>query len=73
MVEAQELATTSCNPSNYALSIQIQNVLRVLDALSSWVGVNTRIVITGHSVGSWVALQVAFQFQILLLVNLNRS
>jgi hypothetical protein len=57
-VEARDLVTASCNSINYTLPFQIRNALRVFDALSTWVGVNTRIVIAGHSVGSWVALQV---------------
>ncbi|KAG0704358.1 hypothetical protein DFH29DRAFT_911989 [Suillus ampliporus] len=43
---------------NHALPFQIRNSLRVFDALSASFGVDTRIVIAGHSVGSWVALQV---------------
>ncbi|KAG1784137.1 hypothetical protein EV702DRAFT_1057620 [Suillus placidus] len=41
-----------------ALPFQIQNSLRIFDVMSISFGVNTRTVIAGHSVGSWVALQV---------------
>ncbi|KAG2159663.1 uncharacterized protein EDB93DRAFT_1196124 [Suillus bovinus] len=51
-------APASCTPSNYALPFQIQNSLRIFDATRIFFGANTRIVIAGHSVGSWVALQV---------------
>ena len=54
----------------YALPFQIRNALRVFDALDTSFGVNARIVVVGHSVGSWVALQVAFmQCPVLLLLN----
>ncbi|KAG1749818.1 uncharacterized protein EDB91DRAFT_1109833 [Suillus paluster] len=43
---------------SHALPFQIQNSLRVFDALRTFFGANTRIVVAGHSVGSWVALQV---------------
>ena len=59
-VEAWDLAATSRNPFIYALSFQLRNTLRVFDALSTWFGINTRIVVIGHSVGAWLALQVAF-------------
>jgi hypothetical protein len=58
-VDARDLTATSRNPSNYALQFQIRNALRVFDALSTWLSISPRIVIAGHSVGSWVALQVA--------------
>ncbi|OJA16252.1 hypothetical protein AZE42_00046 [Rhizopogon vesiculosus] len=57
-VGARDLSATSRNPFIYALPFQIRNALRVFDSLSTCFGINTRIVIAGHSVGSWVALQV---------------
>jgi len=57
-VDAMDLTATNRKPFNYALPFQIRNALRVFDALSTWFGINPRIVIAGHSVGSWVALQV---------------
>jgi hypothetical protein len=59
-IAARDLAATSRNPFIYALSFQFRNTLRVFDALSTWFGINTRIVVIGHSVGAWLALQVAF-------------
>jgi hypothetical protein len=55
-----DLAPAHHASSNYALPFQIRNSLRIFDALSTYFGVNTRTVIVGHSVGSWVALQVPF-------------
>lgn len=54
----EDLAPADHASSNYALPFQIRNSLRIFDALSTYFGVNTRTVIAGHSVGSWVALQV---------------
>jgi len=50
------------NPKHHpeeSLKIQIQTSLEVLDAISTFY-VKTRIVIVGHSVGAWLALQVSF-------------
>lgn len=41
-----------------SLKIQIQTSLEVLDAISTFYA-NTRIVVVGHSVGAWLALQVS--------------
>ncbi|KAG1825749.1 uncharacterized protein BJ212DRAFT_1315857 [Suillus subaureus] len=54
----EDLSLASRVSSNHALLFQVQNSLRIFDALSIYFGINTRTVITGHSVGSWVALQV---------------
>lgn len=54
----QDLAPARRASSNYALPFQIQNSLRIFDALSISFTANTRTVIAGHSVGSWIALQV---------------
>jgi hypothetical protein len=54
----EDLALASRASFNHALPFQIQNSLRIFDALSMYFGVNIRTVIAGHSVGSWVALQV---------------
>lgn len=56
----ENLAPAHHASSNYALPFQIRNSLRIFDALSTYFGVNARTVIAGHSVGSWVALQVPF-------------
>jgi hypothetical protein len=56
----EDLALASRASFNHALPFQIQNSLRIFDALSMYFGVNIRTVIAGHSVGSWVALQVLF-------------
>lgn len=53
-------APASHTPFNHALPFQIQNSLRIFDVMSIYFGANTRTVIAGHSVGSWVALQVPF-------------
>ncbi|KAG2154661.1 hypothetical protein DEU56DRAFT_769645 [Suillus clintonianus] len=54
----EDLAPARRTSFNHALTFQIRNSLRIFDALTTSFGVNTRIVIAGHSVGSWVALQV---------------
>lgn len=54
----EDIASASRASSNHALPLQVQNSLRIFDALSIFFGVDTRTVIAGHSVGSWVALQV---------------
>lgn len=51
-------ALASHTPFNHALPFQIQNSLRIFDVMSISFGANTRTVIAGHSVGSWVAPQV---------------
>ncbi|KAG2045036.1 hypothetical protein BDR03DRAFT_930084 [Suillus americanus] len=56
----EDIASASRASSNHALPLQVQNSLRIFDALSICFGVDTRTVIAGHSVGSWVALQVPF-------------
>ncbi|KIJ68217.1 hypothetical protein HYDPIDRAFT_106369 [Hydnomerulius pinastri MD-312] len=43
--------------SQLGLTCQIQNVLRVIDAVKSTFGQSVNIVLAGHSVGAWLALQ----------------
>lgn len=54
----QDLTPARRTSFNHALPFQIRNSLRIFDVLITSFGVNTRTVIAGHSVGSWVALQV---------------
>lgn len=42
--------------SSTSLAAQIQGVLEIIDALKED---HSRIIVAGHSVGSWVALQVS--------------
>ncbi|KII94198.1 hypothetical protein PLICRDRAFT_50181 [Plicaturopsis crispa FD-325 SS-3] len=42
----------------YGLAAQVQNALYAFDALRSTFGSNIKIIVVGHSVGSWVSLQV---------------
>lgn len=42
----------------FGLTNQIQNAIEALDAVKTTFGSNTKVVILGHSIGSWFALQV---------------
>ncbi|KIJ21921.1 hypothetical protein PAXINDRAFT_105532 [Paxillus involutus ATCC 200175] len=43
--------------SHFSLICQVQNALRIIDAVKSTFGASLRIVLAGHSVGAWLALQ----------------
>jgi pimeloyl-ACP methyl ester carboxylesterase len=43
----------------YCLTTQIQNAVEAFDAIKSMYGPEIKIVLLGHSVGSWIALQVS--------------
>ncbi|EPQ60467.1 hypothetical protein GLOTRDRAFT_135140 [Gloeophyllum trabeum ATCC 11539] len=45
------------HPERVCLTAQVQAVIEVLDSLKSAYGDNTRIVMIGHSVGTWITLQ----------------
>lgn len=42
----------------YDLTTQIQSAVEALDAVKAAFGPNTKVVILGHSIGSWFTLQV---------------
>jgi pimeloyl-ACP methyl ester carboxylesterase len=43
----------------YDLTTQIQNVIDAFDAIKLTFGTNIKVILLGHSVGSWLALQVS--------------
>jgi len=53
-----QIQATPKHQPEESLKIQIQTSLEVLDAISTFYA-NTRIVVVGHSVGAWLALQVS--------------
>lgn len=52
---------SSSDASRYCLTAQLQSAIEAFDALRSAFGSNTRIILVGHSMGSWIALQVTFE------------
>lgn len=44
--------------TSYSLPAQVQGALQAYDAVRHYYGQNTKIVLIGHSVGAWVALQI---------------
>jgi pimeloyl-ACP methyl ester carboxylesterase len=44
---------------HYGLTTQIQNAVEAFDTVKSTFGSNTKVILVGHSVGSWFALQVS--------------
>lgn len=45
-------------PSCYTLAAQTESILEAFDAIYDMYGANAKIVVIGHSVGSWLSLQV---------------
>jgi hypothetical protein len=54
------------NAGHYCLTTQIQNAVEAFDAVKSTFGANTKILVLGHSIGSWIALQVRILANIFL-------
>lgn len=52
-------------PTCYGLSAQVEAALQAFDAIKSTFGHDTRVVLVGHSVGAWLALQVSVAFFVL--------
>ncbi|KAH7930549.1 hypothetical protein BV22DRAFT_1000347 [Leucogyrophana mollusca] len=46
------------NTPQCGLPFQVQNALRIFDAVKSSFGLDTNVILAGHSVGAWIALQV---------------
>ncbi|PFH54827.1 hypothetical protein AMATHDRAFT_134848 [Amanita thiersii Skay4041] len=44
--------------TNYSLTTQVESALQAFDAITSFLEQPAKIVIIGHSVGAWIALQV---------------
>ena len=44
--------------TSYSLPAQVQNALEAYDAMRYHYGHEIRMVLAGHSVGAWIALQV---------------
>jgi len=49
---------SSLRSSQFGLASQLQNALNIFDAVRSTFGPSVRVVLAGHSVGAWFALQV---------------
>jgi len=45
-------------PDCYGLNAQVQALLEIFDAIRATFGPDTKTLLTGHSMGSWLALQV---------------
>ncbi|KAF8078790.1 hypothetical protein FPV67DRAFT_1466481 [Lyophyllum atratum] len=54
--------TPGIEPSNssstYGLTAQVESSIEAFDAIQSAFGVDTKIIVVGHSVGAWLSLQV---------------
>ncbi|KZT30768.1 hypothetical protein NEOLEDRAFT_1083136 [Neolentinus lepideus HHB14362 ss-1] len=50
--------TTFSHPERVGLTSQVHALVEVVDSIKSIYGAGTRIVLVGHSVGTWTALQV---------------
>lgn len=46
------------NTSRCDLTLQVESAIATFDAIKSAFGLDSKVVIVGHSVGSWVTLQV---------------
>jgi hypothetical protein len=59
---------TDWNPQRYGLATQIRNAVEAFDAVKLTFGPSTKVILLGHSIGSWFALQVVSQIICLCIV-----
>ncbi|TFK30823.1 alpha/beta-hydrolase [Coprinopsis marcescibilis] len=50
--------------AEHSLTSQVQNAVEAFDAIASTYGNGTKVVLIGHSVGSWICLQIVKQREI---------
>lgn len=52
------LPSSHLNAADHSLTAQVQSAIEAFDALRSEFGNNTKLILVGHSVGSWISTQV---------------
>jgi pimeloyl-ACP methyl ester carboxylesterase len=53
------LPSSHLNAADHSLTAQVQSAIEAFDALRSEFGNNTKLILVGHSVGSWISTQVS--------------
>ena len=53
------LSSPHLNAIDHSLTSQVQSAIEAFDALRSEFGNNTKLILVGHSVGSWISTQVS--------------
>lgn len=53
------LPSPHLNAADHSLTAQVQSAIEAFDALRSEFGSYTRVIMVGHSVGSWISTQVS--------------